>query len=282
MSPKPLPDGKNSAVKQQVPFVKPGTFCPESRGTEPTPAGSIGCAAISALAPSRARRLSSGSTRSPEREGSGTAQMIRFMSSSSPRPAPATPARPTDYLTMAVVLCDRSTGLPPACETMPALEPWATHVRGPAQHGCDRRDPGGRWAAPPLRAPRCLSSVPVCERRTWSRDVQGSLRDERRDSQTETCPNRTSTSIDAYLSRATDVTATSLTTNGVLAKNSCRSVGTRRYGEGCGSQMVRVDSRCRLHQERAIWCIGGASAEYSADRGARQISRTPGNTGTIG
>jgi hypothetical protein len=41
----PLPDGKNSAVKHQAHFVKPGMFCPERHVTGPTLVGSIDCEA---------------------------------------------------------------------------------------------------------------------------------------------------------------------------------------------------------------------------------------------
>ena len=52
----------------------------------------------------------------------------------------------------------------------------------------------------------------------WSRSVHGSRQG--RDPQTEACPNCTSTSIDAYLSRATNVTATPLAADGILAMDS--------------------------------------------------------------
>ena len=97
MNPKLRRDGKNSAARRQDPFVKPGMLSPEIRVTGPTPTGSIGCAATWVAVPSRARCLSSGSTRSPVPEGSGTARMIRSASSSSRGPAPATLARPTDH-----------------------------------------------------------------------------------------------------------------------------------------------------------------------------------------
>jgi hypothetical protein len=66
---------------------------PESPATAPTLEGSIGFAGMSAAALFRAKCWSSGSTRSREREESGTAQTIRATSSSSPGPAPATLAR---------------------------------------------------------------------------------------------------------------------------------------------------------------------------------------------
>ena len=66
---------------------------PESHVTGPILVGSIECDATWARAPSRARRSSRDSTRSRAQEGSGTAQMIRSTSYSSPRPARATRAK---------------------------------------------------------------------------------------------------------------------------------------------------------------------------------------------
>ena len=60
---------------------------------------------------------------------------------------------------------------------------------------------------------RCLREAPVIEIRP--RGLTESC-----DPQNEGCPNCTSTSIDAYLSRATDVTAASLAADRVLAMDS--------------------------------------------------------------
>jgi len=72
-----------------------------------------------------------------------------------------------------------------------------------------------------------------------------------RNPQTEACSNCTSTSIDAYFSRATDATATSLGTDGVLAMDRIDDLDERGAISVQIPDFLRIDDTGRSRSPRS-------------------------------